>query len=239
MIYNISLTTPNNLTISMKPLKRILNFLTPNACVACGTEGCSICSDCSDDLYFPDRCYKCKKPSQAGVTCEKCSKSTDLRALWVVSGYSGSAKDLVSYMKYHPSASSAAEMAELMAKRLPFLERDVTVVVPVPTTASRRRERGFDQAAVMAKGISKITGCRNATLLRRITKSHQVGSGRKARLEHMKDGFRIRNPHLLQDKTVVLVDDVLTTGATLESAARTVNQAGAKKVVAVVFARAE
>jgi ComF family protein len=239
MIYNISLTTPKIHSPTMKPLKRVLKFLTPDACVVCGAEGRSLCSDCSGVLQFPDQCYMCKKPSQAGITCEKCSRSTALRALWVVSVYSGSAKELVTYMKYHPSASSASEMGELMAKRLPFLERSKTVIVPVPTTASRRRERGFDQAAVMAKGVSKITGCRSATVLRRITNSHQVGSGRKARLEHMKDGFRVKSSHLLYGKTVVLVDDVLTTGATLESAAQTVLQAGAKKVVAVVFAIAE
>jgi ComF family protein len=239
MIYNISLTTPKVHPPSMKPLKRVLKFLTPDTCVGCGAEGRSLCSDCSGVLQFPDQCYKCKKPSQAGITCNKCFSGTALCAFWAVSEYSGAAKDLVSYMKYHPSASSASEMGELMVKRLPFLERSETVIVPVPTTASRRRERGFDQAAVMAKGVSTITGCRSAIVLRRVTNSHQVGSGRKARLEHMKDGFRVKSSHLLYGKTVVLVDDVLTTGATLESAAQAIKQADAKKVVAVVFARAE
>lgn len=223
----------------MKLLKTILKFLTPDSCVGCGLEGRSICADCSELLSFPDQCYRCKKPSLGGLTCSKCAKKTAVSALWVVSGYSGLAKDLVVYMKYHPSASTASEIGDLMATRLPFLEKDQTIIAHIPTTASRRRERGFDQASVMTKQISKISGIRSAPILRRLTKSHQVGSGKKARLEHMHEGFRTKNTHLFAGKTVLLVDDVLTTGATLESSARTIKQAGAKKVVAVVFARAE
>jgi len=173
------------------------------------------------------------------MTCDKCIGHTAISAFIAVSNYSGVAKDLVAHMKYHPSSESACQMGELMAMKLPYLEPDQTIITHTPTTTSRIRERGFDQANVIAKSISRASGMRQAPLLRRLTKSHQVGYGKKARQDHMIAGFAVKNNHLFVGKTVVLVDDVLTTGATLESASKVLRKAGAKRVIGVVFARAE
>jgi predicted amidophosphoribosyltransferase len=109
----------------------------------------------------------------------------------------------------------------------------------VPTTPGRVRERGFDQSKTAAKSLARAKKLHFSPTLRRLTKSHQVGAGKKERREHMAGAFVVKNPHLLRDKTVVLVDDVITTGSTVESAAKELKKAGAKKILAVVFARAE
>ena len=140
-------------------------------------------------------------------------------------------------MKFRPSSATAKRLGEILADKVPYL--DDAVVTYVPTTPARVRERGFDQAMVMAKSVGANRHIPYVSTLKRRTEFHQVGSTRKARLEHMKDAFTVRNQKYIQGKTVLLVDDVLTTGATMESAARSLKMAGVDRVIALVFARAE
>lgn len=223
----------------MKIIRSLLGFFTPDECVGCRAEGVIICVDCRSKLYYPDRCVVCKRPAIMGVTCASCQGNSSLASISVATEYSGIGKDLVSTMKYRPSTSTARVVGQISADRLPYIPVDETVVAHIPTTGSRIRERGFDQARIMAKAVANQKKIPYIPLLRRITKSHQVGSGRKERLAHMKDAFLAKNTRYIQNKTVILVDDVLTTGSTMESAAKSLKKAGAKRVVGLVFARAE
>jgi ComF family protein len=106
----------------------------------------------------------------------------------------------------------------------------------VPTANARVRERGYDQAALIARELSRQVGSPCVPLLARVGGQRQLGQGRAARKKQMEGAFRVLKPALLQNKHVLLVDDVLTTGATCEAAARVLRQAGAKRVSAAVFA---
>jgi len=113
-----------------------------------------------------------------------------------------------------------------------------TIVVPIPTATSRVRERGYDHARLMGRDIANSNNLRLVTGLSRLDQARQVGAKRDVRLSQLKGAFRVSQRRLIVGAHILLVDDVLTTGATLEEAALTLKMAGAKKVDAIVFAQA-
>jgi ComF family protein len=127
-------------------------------------------------------------------------------------------------------------MAGLLKRRLLF-DTDM-MLVHVPTAAVRVRQRGYDQAELLTRELSRLTGLPQRYLLARSGSSRQVGASRAERVLHLSDAFRVRRPELVAGKRILLVDDVLTTGATIEAAARTLKKAGAARVDAIVFAQA-
>lgn len=139
------------------------------------------------------------------------------------------------HIKYGPSRSGAVRAGSLLAHRLPYFALSSVDVIPLPTTHARVRERGFDQAVYMARGVSRILGTSPLVVLQRSGTVHQVGSSQKERLEHMRSAFSLRTSKMKE--TALLVDDVLTTGATAESAARLLKRAGYKRVVLAVICR--
>jgi ComF family protein len=112
------------------------------------------------------------------------------------------------------------------------------VLVPVPTTTSRVRQRGYDQAKLLARQLSRLTGLSYQDCLVREGRTHQVGANRQQRQQQMKQAFRVKPKCPSRSQHIILVDDVLTTGATLESAAQTLRARGYKRVSAIVFAQA-
>lgn len=131
--------------------------------------------------------------------------------------------------------AAAIPIVRLMTEALPFLPPD-TVVVHVPTATSRVRRRGYDPAELLARALAKEVGLAHDTLLVRVTQTRQVGAKRKERMLQMENAFKSSGAP--SDVTsVLLVDDLTTTGATLEAAAKCLHDAGIKNINAVVFAQ--
>lgn len=122
-----------------------------------------------------------------------------------------------------------------MVENLPYLNRE-TVVTHIPTATSRVRRRGYDPAELIARALAKESGLKHKTMLLRVTQTRQVGAKRNKRIMQMEYAFK---PALEVPSSVpvLLVDDLTTTGATLESAAKCLKTAGAKTVNAAVFAQ--
>jgi ComF family protein len=156
-----------------------------------------------------------------------------------VASYKDEAKQLIINIKYGSSRPTSTFVGRLLANKLPYLPGEDVIVTHIPTTPARIRERSFDQSQRIAKAMSASVHLTYARLLYRKTKSHQVGFTRAQRQEHMKQAFGVLHASLIKGKTVLLVDDVLTTGSTLESAAKELKNAGAKRVIGAVFARTE
>jgi ComF family protein len=116
---------------------------------------------------------------------------------------------------------------------------DSAVLVPVPTAAARARRRGYDQARLLARELSRRTGLPYLDCLARHGNAHQVGASGGTRRSQLQGVFRVTVPGArLRGARLVLIDDVMTTGATLEAAAAALTRAGAAHMEGLVFARA-
>ncbi len=185
---------------------------------------------------IPSRCYRCRKQTQDFAVCPECRHQTRLRHVWIVSEYGGVSKSLIHKLKFGRAQAAADVIAESMAEKLPYLPKD-TLVTFAPTASGRRRLRGYDQSELIARKIASIKGLEFKTLLARSGQSRQVGAKREARKQQLAEAFRALNPECVKGALILLVDDISTTGATLEAAAKTLKQAGAKNVNAAVFSQ--
>lgn len=218
-------------------LERLISIVAPHACLGCGAEGTLLCADCSRDIpSLPERCYRCQGLSRDYRVCRGCRRASSLRSVWVRAQYGTLVKDLVYRFKFQRAQAGARPIAALMSEVLPYLPSN-TVVAWIPTATTRQRQRGYDHAALLARCVATQNSLSYMPLLVRMGQSRQVGANRVQRQQQLTDAFRIVNSSRLQGAAVLLVDDIVTTGASLESAARTLKKAGAKSVDAVVFAQ--
>jgi predicted amidophosphoribosyltransferase len=149
------------------------------------------------------------------------------------------ASRLVHGLKYGGWRPLAELMAERMA-RVPIPAGPGALLTPVPTTPGRRRMRGYNQAAVLAVAVARLRRGACLEVLERPRGGSQVKLGPRARESNVSGGFRVRagSGSRITGREVILIDDVLTTGATARSAAETLSRAGAGPVHLLTFARA-
>ncbi len=190
-------------------------MLLPRACPVCGRTGPAPCERCRAELR-PAR----RLPAPLGV--DRCVALLD---------YSGAGREVVARLKYRNARSSLAYLAEGMAR---LVDRgDVDVVTWAPTTATRRRQRGFDHAELLAKAVARRLRRPARRLLRRLPGPAQTGRSLAERRRGPLLTARSRSPA----RRVLLVDDVVTTGATVSAAATVLREAGAAEVLVVSAAR--
>ena len=220
----------------MALLDLVLSVVAPHDCLVCGAEGKLICGWCAPDAFpdLPSRCYRCKQITSDFAVCESCRRNTSLRHVWVRTDYDATAKELMRVYKYERVSSAHKTITEAMDEILPYLPV-ATIIIPIPTATSRVRQRGYDQAELIAKAFARRRGLRFARTLLRLGKSRQTGARRHERLKQQIGAFTAIRPYLYQKSTVLLIDDVLTTGATLQAAAAALKQAGIKQANAAVF----
>lgn len=217
----------------MSILEAIISRVAPHNCLVCGQEGSLLCVWCQIETLpaLPARCYNCFTLSEASKVCQRCRRLSPLKHVWVRTDYESTAKQLIHAYKFDHARAGAGLIAGFMKEALPYIEN--AIVVPVPTASSRVRLRGFDHTALLAKQLAKQTGLAYLPALKRVGQSKQVGTKRAVRKAQMKGAFR--SVVSLKGQHVLLIDDVVTTGATLEEAARTCRRAGAKTIDALVF----
>ncbi len=165
-----------------------------------------------------------------------CSRKSALRHVWVRASYDGQVKQLVHDFKFERKQAAAEPVAVMMKEALPYLPAN-TIVAHIPTATNRVRQRGYDHAELIARALARQLDLQHASLLYRVTQTRQVGSRRAERIKQMEQAFTCAFPQKVAQKHILLVDDLTTTGATLESAARCLKSQGAKIINAVVFAQ--
>lgn len=218
-------------------LDRLLSLLAPHRCLGCGVVGSLLCSTCSASTLVsaPSRCYRCHKATQQFQVCHTCRPAVQLQHVWVASMYEALAKYVLQALKFHRARAAAKDIAHCLDSQLPILPKE-TLVCHIPTAHSRIRQRGYDQSLLIARELARLRGHEHAPLLRRVSASRQLGASREQRFKQAKSAFEIYK--VPDGAHVLLIDDVTTSGATLEAAAKLLKAAGAQKVDACVFAQA-
>jgi len=139
-------------------------------------------------------------------------------------------------MKFDTKRQAIEPVAQIMTDNLGVFNKDM-IICHLPTAPSRIRQRGFDHTLLIANCISRLSGLKSTTLLSRKTNIRQLGSTRTKRFEQMEQEFRVFNPSLVAGQNILLIDDVVTTGASIAGATKALKLAGAKRVSALVFAQ--
>jgi ComF family protein len=229
----------------------LLDLLYPPHCALCGcritalgeAEGAVLCAVCLDGIAQPPehRCPVCSHPMEGMLQCSNCDgRYWHLRAIVPACRYEGGVRKMIQNFKYGRDLALARPLGILMARALhdPRIEgKEFDAVVPVPLRPRRERERGFNEADVLAGFVARSMGVSQCSLLKRIRPTlQQAGFDRERRMENLRGAFALRGP-VRNDAKFLLVDDVSTTGATLDACAAVLSVAGAAEVSAVVVAR--
>ncbi|MGI8995774.1 MAG: ComF family protein [Pyrinomonadaceae bacterium] len=234
-----------------------LALVYPTACAGCGAASVErradapACAACwaGTRIFTGDEtcCWKCGAlalaevaPEQRwDVNCRRCAEMafTAARAVGI---YEGALRAAVLTLKREPYiAMRLAGLLRAAAQRTPL--DAATKIIPLPLHAQREKERGFNQAACLGRALAHLSHLPidEASLIRTVhTERHRAGMDARARRESVEQAFQVRRPRLIENETILLIDDVYTTGATASAAARALKDAGAREVFILTIARA-
>ncbi len=230
---------------------KLLDLVFPITCLGCGQEGELTCAKCLALVPEPDSqvCPLCKVPfSQNGATCQKCRNQVALDGLFVARLYRFRLVETLIYtLKYRFLERAALPLVTLLETSLAHHSLPLPdILIPVPLHSRRLRFRGFNQAELLAEELSKrlmpglgIPLDTKSLIRTRFTKPQMKADSREERLHNLSNAFTTEKITAgpLVGKYVWLIDDVATTGTTLDECARALKIAGVKKVWGVVIAR--
>jgi ComF family protein len=218
----------------------LISWVLPPSCLLCGNAAhrdIDLCATCVSGLgHNAPACLRCALPLGAWGICGRCTRRPPAfdraRAACV---YDARARVLMPGLKYAGQLAVARTAARVMLDRLELDHTDA--LVPVPLHPHRLATRGYNQALELARPLSRATGfrLRPELLIRAADTPAQTGLTRRERVRNLRAAFRCETA---PPPRVALIDDVMTTGATLDECARTLKRAGADYVEVWVFARA-
>ena len=235
-----------------EPLEAAVSLLYPPVCTICGENvrrGEYLCNRCEAKVVriVAPFCQKCSEPFQGSITSEFTCANCAHRTIYfeaAVSAYRGRGivREIIHEFKY----GRQIHLRHLVARWLQAALDDerirgsrFDIVAPVPLHATRLRERGFNQASLLAASLSAKTSIASKRVLQRIRyTTTQTALDRSERMENLHNAFRLRKNANVRGLRVLLIDDVLTTGSTLSECARILKRAGALSVHAATAARA-
>ncbi len=221
----------------MNPIERIISLFTPYDCLICNQEGEILCKECAELLpRQTEVCFICGRVSANCKTCPQCVSRNKPQHVWSSFVYKGNVKAIVKSYKFEGARALARIMAMQMDGSLPYFAQS-PIITFVPTAPNRHRQRGFDHARLLAKELAKLRKWQFAELLVRRSKVRQLGAKREIRQKQLKDAFWSVERQITKGAHVLLIDDVVTTGATLEACSKQLIKAGVAQVDALTFAR--
>lgn len=224
----------------------LLDILFPKFCLGCHEEGNYLCQDCASMIEIMEYLYcpGCLQKTISGIVCDKCKKFLKLDGLYFASSYQDFlVKELISKFKYEPLIKELSRpLAFLIITHFSIIGKpnfSDFVMIPVPLEKARLKWRGFNQAEEIAKELAilfKIKLISN-TLIKIKKTISQVDLSEEKRKENIKGVFLVKNKGEIFNKKVLLVDDVYTTGSTMNECARVLKEAGAERVWGITVAR--
>ncbi len=232
-IYNIIKTT-------LRGPEKLAALFGPNFCLGCGQTGDCLCLNCRNLAINPPppRCFGCQKKSPNHQTCSACRKKLLFHSLIYADNYQGLHKLLVKTMKYQANRQAARDIGLTLAKLASeqFDLNKIDLIIPTPTAPRHIRQRGYDHTKLIAEQCAQQLHLPLILALKRITNTRQVGQSKTVRQHQMISAMQLKNQINLHNSRILLIDDIITTGATLTAATKLLKQAGAKRIDVLVFA---
>jgi ComF family protein len=210
------------------PLSSLLDLLAPPICAGCGAHAGAaepFCASCRSELRW--------------LRPEPVSSGDPPLELWAPVAYEGPAQGIVRALKFRGATGAASAMAaQIAANAPPGWIAEPAHLVPVPLHPARARKRGYNQAALLARALADRTALAvNDCLARAGPRGTQVGRDRSQRLDGIAGTVGLKAQRAPPPGRAILIDDVITTGATLAACARALREAGASSVLAIGYAR--
>ncbi len=232
-------------------LRRVLNLIYPLQCFICGSpipveKGGYVCDKCKESFVFlkgEEICQICGKP-QVSSLCWDCRQNVySFDRARSVALYEGNWREMIHLFKYRNFPYLSSFFAPYLEEALsfhPFL-KDVDLIIPVPLHWKEKWRRGYNQSLLLARQISRITGIevREDLLFKKRNTPSQVSLSAEERRRNVKGVFSVRRGRELKGRRVLLVDDVFTTGATVNECAKVLKERGVEKVFVLTLARGE
>lgn len=213
-------------------VEQVLRVIAPHPCCGCGKLGTVLCDDCKYDIIYEPfaGCILCGRPQSDGICNEH---NSPIERAFTVSQRSGVLEDVINKFKFQHVKAAASPLADLFNEHLPILPAGVCIV-PIPTVRSHIRQRGYDQVELMVQRLAAVRGLPVLRILQRATRTTQHTVGRVERKQQALEAFTFDAAQAVRGKIVLLIDDIVTTGATLEAAAKVLSDAGARIWVATL-----
>ncbi len=218
-----------------------VNFIIPPTCVGCGKLGVQWCATCdlNGQIDLSLMCYHCGTPEASGK-CRCREYSTAYDAVCSLGRYEDPLRKAVVHLKYHnQDRGLGLALGRNLWQNLQTLQWNFDIVTPIPLGDKRMQERGYNQATLIAYPIARLSLAEFfPKAVKRIKETRsQTQLSKEQRRENVKGAF-IANDQLVEGCSILLVDDVFTTGSTLDACAQALKLAGASKVYGVTIARA-
>ncbi|SMB85754.1 comF family protein [Desulfonispora thiosulfatigenes DSM 11270] len=222
-----------------------LLFPTPRICPLCGNkqEHLKICNSCLhkiDDLQnVYGKCLKCGTYGHSGENCENCFYWPEyIQENIAMVPFENEYRKLLHKFKFQKQGWLADAMIPLMADQVKRRKIKIDLIMPVPLHIKRVRERGFNQAALLASKIARELQVTydEKILIRKKNTSHQTGKNQRKRSTNLKDAFIVLNEESINNKNILIIDDVITSGATLRECSKVLVQKGAKGIYGLTWA---
>ena len=216
-------------------IEKLLSYIAPHHCCSCDKIGCIICDSCKYNIVSDTKniCISCGHLAGINGVCGACK--TPYERAWLVGDRSGVLQRLIGLYKFERVKAAYRPLGDLLADALPDLPKDV-VVVPMPTVSSHIRQRGYDHTLLIAKRVAFLKGLKCQQLLARKTNTKQRQASATQRLRQAKNAFAL-NGTVAAGTTYLLIDDVVTTGASIKYAAKALMDAGADHVWVAIIAK--
>jgi len=229
----------------------IINLIFPKICLSCSKEGSCLCQTCLEKLTLISHfcCPACHKISAFGITCKSCEHRTHLKgAIYALDYKNQITAKAIKNLKYHSVKELVDPLAEILIKMIKnshFLSINFStnvsssIIIPVPLHHKKFLWRGFNQSELLAKKIAEEfeINFKNNVLFKIKNTPSQTGLDLKKRKTNVVDSFAIKNHKEIKNKIIFLIDDLFTTGSTINEAAKVLKKAGAKQVWGITLAR--
>ncbi len=217
-----------------------LDLIYPPRCALCEKQGSFLCDECLDKLPRADgqRCDVCWLPRR-GSSCQTCAEHPIfLNRLRSVFRYGGEVQRLVQAFKFQGQSSLGRTLAAQLTGCYAEHAFAADIVVPVPLSGARRRRRGYNQAALLAREVARELGLPMSEAMRRLgNPTPQARSTAEQRRRNVSGVFEVAKSEAVAGRRVLLIDDVATTGATLSACAEALLATGASEVIGLTLAR--